>query len=146
MPRCGLERGPDAGNAGSGPVHVRVVLPPQPGRAVPMRPHAVVTAPRIRRGQLLHADPLDRITVLHEGSRADHRPGQHRSTVPNNHQQPVDPDTRVRVQPACCLDARQLGRGVHDHHQRVLLDAVRLLPGHHVFRAQHAVQHACGQL
>jgi len=110
----GGQRGPNVRHAGRDSVRVHRLRWPQPVRAAPVPGHAVHHPPRVRRPQLRHAFRVGAHTVVH--------------------------GVRVR------RHAHRLGGGVHrrvhhTHRQRVLLDVVRLLPGHHVLRVRRPVPH-----
>jgi len=115
----GGQRRPDVRHAGRGPVRVYQLRWPRPVQAAPVPGHAVRHPPYVRRPQLRHAVRVGAHTVVH--------------------------GVRVRRY------AHRLGGGVrrrvhHTHRQRVLLDVVRLLPGHHVLRVRRPVPHHVHQL
>lgn len=137
--RAGDQLGPVVVGAGRGRLRLHQVRRPRPVRAPPVPGHAVRAAPVVRRPQLRHADRVDRAAVFRRRVHPHHQPGRHRHPVPHHHPQHAVPRPVVRVQLPSRLDAHLRHRGVRVHRQRVHMVDFRLLPGHHVFRAQRPV-------
>lgn len=139
--RAGDQLGPSVEGAGRGRLRVHRVRRPRPVRSPPVPGHAVHAAPVVRRPQLRHADCVDRPAVFRRRVHPHHQPGWHRHPVPHHHPQHAVSRPVVRVQFPSRLDAHLPHRGVRVHRQRVHMVAVRLLSGHHVFRAQRPVSY-----
>lgn len=132
--------------AGRGRLRVHPVRAPRPVRAAPVPGHAVRVSPDVRCAQLRHVDRVDRVAVLRRRVHGRGQPGRHRHPVPHHHPQHAVPRPVGRVQLTSRLGAHLRHRGVRVHRQRVHMVAVRLLRGHHVFRAQRSVPRHVGRL
>lgn len=129
----------DMVHVGPGYVRVRVVRHAEPGRAGSVQGHGVADTPDVHSLQLFYAGHLDHLPVFHGRPLVRHEPGRHHQQLPVDHQQPVDPRVRFRVQLAGRLDLGLHNGIVHIGHKRFLLDNIRLLPGHHVLRVKRTV-------
>lgn len=145
-PRAGREHGPRVGHAAPDAARVRHVQRPGRGSAAPGGRRAAAAAPRVLRVQLPDAGHVDIHAVLHARPRAHGRARRHRGRVPHDRQQPVDTGAAGRLQRVRRLGRGVRGRGAYGVRQRVRLGAVRLLPDHHVLRAQRSAPYHVGRV